>query len=113
MRDGQKRDAARALRRAATETERVFWTLLLDRRLEGLKFRRQVPVGPYVADFAAIAARLVVEFDGSQHADDPSDRARDAFMEQQGWRVLRFWNNEALQNRAGVIEAILAAAAER
>jgi very-short-patch-repair endonuclease len=109
MREGQKRDAARKLRRDATDAERTMWLLLRDRRLGGVKFRRQVPVGSYVADFASIEHRLVVEPDGGQHADSPSDVRRDAFLADAGWRVLRFWNNDMLTNRDGVLEVILRA----
>jgi very-short-patch-repair endonuclease len=111
MRDGQKRDTARALRRNATDAERIMWRLLRDRRLEGIKFRRQVPVGPFVADFASIDGRLIVELDGSHHADSATDPRRDAFLSAAGWRVLRFWNNDVTQNRDGVLETIAQAAA--
>jgi very-short-patch-repair endonuclease len=107
MREGQKRNTARKLRRDATAAEQVMWLLLRDRRLGGTKFRRQVPIGPYIADFASIQHRLVVELDGGQHADSASDARRDAFLAGAGWRVLRFWNNDAMRNRDGVLEAIL------
>jgi very-short-patch-repair endonuclease len=110
MRQGQKRDSARALRRNATGAERTIWRLLRDRRLGGIKFRRQVPIGPFVADFAAIEYRLVVELDGGQHADSHSDARRDAFLAAEGWYVLRFWNNDVMQNRNGVLERIEQAA---
>jgi very-short-patch-repair endonuclease len=106
MREGQKRDAARALRRNATDVERLMWRLLRDRRLNGIKFRRQVPIGPFVADFASIEHHLVVELDGSQHAESLSDVKRDAFLRAGGWHVLRFWNNDVMQNRNGVLERI-------
>jgi adenine-specific DNA-methyltransferase len=86
-----------------------MWFLLRDRRLGGVKFRRQVPIGPYVADFASIQHRLVAELDGGQHADSPNDARRDAFLAGEGWRVLRFWNNDAMINREGVLQAILQA----
>jgi very-short-patch-repair endonuclease len=111
MREGQKRDAARALRRNATGVEQTMWRLLRDRRLADIKFRRQIPIGPFVADFASIAYRLVVELDGSQHVESPSDARRDAFLVSEGWRVLRFWNNDVTQNREGVLESIVQAAA--
>jgi very-short-patch-repair endonuclease len=111
MREGQKRDAARALRGSETDAERTMWRLLRDRRLGGVKFRRQVPIGPYVADFAAIEHRLVVELDGGQHADSASDVRRAAFLAAEDWRVLRFWNNDAIRNRAGVLEMIQQAVA--
>lgn len=106
MRDGQKRDAARRLRRNSTDVERVMWRLLRDRRLAGIKFRRQVPIGPYIADFASIPHRVVVELDGGQHGG-PSDGRRDMFLGTRGWRVIRFWNNDVLQNRGGVLEHLL------
>ena len=111
MRAGQKRDVARALRRNATDAEQIMWRLLRDRRLGGVKFRRQVPIGPFVADFACIAQRVVVELDGGQHSDNASDVRRDAYLKAEGWRVLRFWNNDAMRNREGVLETICDAAA--
>jgi very-short-patch-repair endonuclease len=106
MREGQKRDTARQLRRNLTDAERSMWFLLRNRRFDGAKFRRQVPIGPYVADFASIQHRLVVELDGGQHADSVGDVRRDAFLAAEGWRVLRFWNSDVLANRNGVLEAI-------
>ena len=106
MREAQKRDTARRLRRNSTDAERALWLLLRDRRLDGIKFRRQVPIGPYVVDFASIRHRLVVELDGGQHADSLADRRREALLAAEGWRVLRFWNNEALSNKDGLLEAI-------
>lgn len=106
MREGEKRDAARRLRRNATDAERAMWQLLRDRRLDGVKFRRQVPIGPYVADFASIQHRLIVELDGGQHAESVRDPKRDSFLTVEGWRILRFWNNDVLRNRTGVLEAI-------
>jgi very-short-patch-repair endonuclease len=96
------------MRGAPTETELRLWRLLRDRRLNGIKFRRQVPVGPYIVDFLCVGAKLIVEADGSQHAASPRDNARDAYLERQGWKVLRFWNNEILQHREKVLETILA-----
>jgi very-short-patch-repair endonuclease len=106
MRAGQKRDAARLLRRNATEIEQIMWRLLRDRRLSGFKFRRQVPVGPFVLDFACITHRLAVELDGSQHFDSAHDTKRDAFLRSRGWRVIRFWNTDVTHNRAGVLWTI-------
>jgi very-short-patch-repair endonuclease len=111
MRDGQKRNTAKALRRNATEPERSMWRLLRDRRLENLKFRRQVPIGPYIADFACVEYRLLIELDGSQHADSAYDAGRDAYLSRCGWRILRFWNSDLKNNREGVWEAIAQAAA--
>jgi len=111
--EGEARTAsARALRRRSTEAEKRLWQLLRDRRLAAFKFRRQVPIGRYIADFACYEARLVVELDGSQHAASVRDRLRDAQLEARGFRVLRVWNNELSNNRDGVLEGIFAAAAE-
>ncbi len=106
MREGQKREAARTLRHRQTDVERLMWYLLRDRRFAGVKFRRQVPIGPFVVDFAAAAPRLVVELDGGQHVDHAGDKARDAYLAAQGWRVLRFWNNDVVSNRQGVLEMV-------
>jgi very-short-patch-repair endonuclease len=85
--------------------------MLRDRRLGGVKFRRQVPIGPFIADFASIEDRLVVELDGGQHADSKTNVRRDRFLKGDGWRVVRFWNNEVMTNREGVLAAILGALA--
>jgi len=105
-----QRARARAMRRAPTDAELRLWRLLRDRRLSGLKFRRQVPVGPYIVDFLCVGARLIVEADGSQHAVSLRDARRDAELARQGWTVLRFWNHDILQNRESVIDTILARA---
>src|ERR1700729_2031189 len=103
-----QRSGARAMRGAPTDSELRLWRLLRDRRLSGFKFRRQVPIGPYIVDFLCVSAKLVVEVDGSPHAESLPDEARDAYLESQGWKVLRFWNNEVLRNREGVLETIYA-----
>jgi len=100
---------ARHLRRNMTEAEKVLWHDLRAGRLQGTRFRRQHPIGPYVADFACVSARLVIEVDGGQHNENAHDQKRDAYLQAQGWRVLRFWNNEVLGNREGVLLAIVAA----
>jgi very-short-patch-repair endonuclease len=110
MRDDQKRDVARVLRRDATDAERAMWRLLRSRRFAELKFRRQVPIGPYVADFACVSKRLIVEIDGGQHAQSDTDRRRDAYLKRDGWIVVRFWNNEVLENPEGVLLKIAVAA---
>jgi 2-isopropylmalate synthase len=97
---------ARALRRDATEAEKVLWRMLRDRGLGGVKIRRQVPLGPYIADFACLEHRLVIEADGGQHADSPADAERDAWLASQGFRVLRLWNHDILGNREGVMAVI-------
>ncbi len=84
-----------------------MWSALRARRLLRYKFRRQHPIGHYIVDFACPEYRLVIELDGSQHADNPADIGRTAFLERQGWTVVRFWNNEVVANTGGVIETIL------
>ncbi len=86
-----------------TDAERKLWSLLRNRKLAGHKFRRQVPVGPYVADFLSFEARLIVEADGGQHAAATSDGQRDAWFAAQGYRILRFWNSDILANPDGVL----------
>jgi very-short-patch-repair endonuclease len=100
---------AKELRRAATDAERRLWSLLRDRGLDDYKFRRQHPIGPYVADFACVEMRLIVEADGGQHADSLPDERRTAWLNAQGWTVVRFWNDEILKNSAGVYEEIVRA----
>ena len=97
---------ARHLRRDMTPAEKLLWSHLRGRRLEGFKFKRQEWVGPYVADFYCWEAKLIVEVDGSQHQERSGyDAARDAWLSKQGIEVLRFWNNEVL----GATEAVLTA----
>ncbi|MBD8066211.1 endonuclease domain-containing protein [Devosia sp. PTR5] len=97
----------RQLRRAASIAENRLWYVLRNRGLNGLKFVRQMPVGSYIADFACREAALIVELDGGQHADSVADEARTAFLNREGYSVLRFWNNEVLSNRDGVLSTIL------
>jgi very-short-patch-repair endonuclease len=100
---------ARRLRRAPPATERLLWTLLRDRRLDGLKFRRQVPLGRYVADFVCMRHRLIIEADGPYHEDSPTDETRDAWLRGQGFRVLRFTNKAIQDFPEAVLTQILAA----
>ena len=100
----------RQMRRTATEPERLIWNAVRGRRLGGLKFRRQVWIGPYVADFVCAEAKLILELDGSQHSDaETYDSRRDASLAEAGYRKLRFWNNDVTGNLDGVLEAILQA----
>ena len=101
---------ARTLRRTATPAERKLWQVLRNHQVVGLKFRRQMPLGPYIADFYCPAARLVVEVDGISHIDAPGDAVRDAWMSEQGIRVFRISNLEVLNNLEGVVTAIQQAA---
>jgi very-short-patch-repair endonuclease len=99
------------LRRNMTSAERKLWAALRDRQLEGIKFRRQHPLGPYVLDFFCEAHKLVIEIDGGQHASDADrDAKRTAWLTAHGCRVLRFWNNEVLSNLSGVLTEISRAA---
>ena len=101
---------ARNLRRSQTSAERKLWFLLRDRRLAGFKFRRQHPVGPFIVDFCCTEARVIVELDGGHHSlTHDSDTARSGYLTGQGYRVLRFWNNEVLGNTPGVVECIVEA----
>jgi very-short-patch-repair endonuclease len=103
-------ERARQLRKNLTDAERKLWKYLRRKQIEGHRFRRQVPIGPYYVDFLCLERRLVVEVDGGQHADRQAEGAkRTAWLESQGFCVMRCWNNEVLQNFEGVIEAILLA----
>ncbi len=106
MREGQATANARALRRSLTDAERKLWSFLRLRQLEGYRFRRQHPIGKYIADFACIEARLVVELDGGQHNGSVHDVERDAEIKQKGFAVLRVWNNDVMANPQGVCEVI-------
>jgi very-short-patch-repair endonuclease len=106
-----KRTFAKTLRANATEAEKQLWRLLRSRRLASLKFRRQVPIGPWIVDFVSFEHRLVVEADGSQHAESEDDKRRDHDLSERGFRVLRFWNNDVLARPQAVLEMILDVAA--
>ncbi len=99
---------ARTLRRNMTDAERKLWWLFRSRVLGDYKFRRQHPVGRYVTDFACVEAALIVEVDGGQHCENANDGKRTAWLESCGWRVLRFWNNEVLQQTEAVLETLAA-----
>ena len=96
---------SRRLRRDRTDAEQKLWQRLRSGQLGGLKFRRQHPIPPYIADFCCVAEKLIVELDGSQHSEQ-ADAARTRHLEAQGWRILRFWDHDALQQTEAVIEAI-------
>lgn len=105
---------SRELRKFATEAEKLLWGKLRGRRLEGFKFRRQFWIGGYIADFVCIEAKLVVEADGSQHGDaEDYDVRRDAYLKREGYRVIRFWNNDVMSNLEGVLESVRCALLER
>ncbi len=101
--------SARRLRANPTDAEIRLWSRLRRKHLDGFRFRRQHPMGPYVVDFFCPEAKLVVEVDGGQHADSASDAVRTRWLEAGGHRVIRFWNNDVLANTEGVLLTILGA----
>ena len=102
---------AREMRREPTAAELKFWYQVRNRRLEGFKFKRQVPIGNYIADFVCTERRIIVEIDGGQHSASERDAIRDAYLKSHGYRVMRFWNADVLTNMEGVIDMIIAALA--
>ena len=109
----EQRERARQLRKSDTAAEQRLWEQLRGRRLSGLKFVRQLPIGPYIADFACRTAYLIVEVDGATHSNDEElafDQARTNHLEREGSKVLRVWNTEIFTNRDGALETILHAA---
>jgi len=98
---------ARRLRTIPTDAEIRLWSRLRRKQLEGFRFRRQHPIGPYVIDFFCPDAKLIVEVDGGQHAESASDVLRTRWLVAQGYRVIRFWNNDVLGNTEGVLLSIL------
>ncbi|PYB77283.1 endonuclease domain-containing protein [Rhizobium wuzhouense] len=111
-----RRANARRLRSTSTDAERKLWRHLWRIPIDGSHFRRQVPIGPYFADFACHQIGLIIELDGSQHGTDVGlvrDAARTAFLEAQGYKVMRFWNVEVLTELEAVLDTIYAAVRER
>ena len=103
---------SRELRNNPTDAERKLWRAISNCQLNGIRFNRQVPIGPFICDFVARKAKLVIEVDGGQHATATvADNRRTQFLRDRGYRVIRFWNNDVLQNIEGVVEAILQALA--
>jgi very-short-patch-repair endonuclease len=109
----RSKPAARSLRRRSTVQERVLWGALRGRRFADFKFRRQVPIGAYVVDFVCFESRLIIELDGRQHAESAADAARDKWLADDGYRVLRIWNNQLTHDRDAVLDAIWHALQER
>ena len=103
------RGHAKTMRSQPTDAEHRLWQILRAQRFQGYKFRRQVPLDFYIADFVCFAARLIIELDGGQHAESTRDEKRDAYLRSQGFRIVRIWNNDLFGNEEGVGEAILAA----
>ena len=103
------------MRANATDAERILWSILRRKQFAALRFRRQQPIGPYIADFFCPAAKLIVELDGGQHGAEEVvtyDEKRTRFLESKGYRVLRFWNVEVMKDRDSVAEAIFRAGSE-
>lgn len=104
----RQRTSARKLRRQQTDVESKLWMRLRDRQLSGAKFRRQHPIGPYIVDFCCPDRELIVELDGGQHAEQASaDQVRTDFLEAAGYRVVRFWNHQALDQMDAILEEIV------
>jgi very-short-patch-repair endonuclease len=97
---------ARRLRKHSTDTKGHLWRHLRDRQIEGFKFRRQQPVGTYVVDFVNLEKKVVIELDGGRHTLHPGDRIRDEWLQAEGYKVLRFWDNQVFSNLEGVLETI-------
>ena len=107
MDDLHRHFTAKALRKESTDTEKLLWKYLRAKRMKGYKFRRQEPIGRYIVDFVCQEKRLIIEVDGSQHSvERDRDKRRDNWLEGQGYKVLRFWNNEVLINTEGILEVI-------
>ena len=102
-----KTSTSRNLRKNMTEAEQRLWSRLRSRQLLGLKFRRQHPIGNYVVDFVCLEKNLVVEVDGGQHLGDKQDRERDAWLENEGFKVIRYWNDQVLRETDAVVEDVL------
>jgi very-short-patch-repair endonuclease len=101
-------DHAKRMRTSQTDAEAKLWLHLRGKRFSGYKFRRQQPIGPFIADFVCLRCRLIVEADGGQHTGTAEyDEKRTAWLEAQGFRVLRFWNNDILQRSDEVLDSIL------
>jgi len=100
---------SKQLRSNMTDAEQALWYYLRAHRLQGAKFKRQQPIGNYIVDFACFEANLIVEVDGGQHADSETDWERETWLNSQGFRVLRFWNHEVLQQTESVLNIILQA----
>ncbi|MDD3019556.1 MAG: DUF559 domain-containing protein [Alphaproteobacteria bacterium] len=98
---------SKELRAKQTEAEKLFWSKIRGRKFENVKFRRQVPLGNYILDFVCFDLRLVVEIDGGQHCECQTDQFRDSFLEEEGFLVKRYWNNEVLGNIEGVLADLI------
>ena len=100
---------ARGLRKRQTDAERALWNKLRSKQIEGVKFRRQQPIGPYIVDFVSLERKLIIEIDGGQHNERKvrgKDQEREEWLKEKGYQTLRFWNNDVLTNIEGVLERI-------
>ena len=97
------------MRKTPTDAERRLWAMLRDRRMPVFKFKRQFVIDPYIVDFVCFERRLIIEADGAHHAESEYDAWRDQFLRSHGFSLLRFWDNDVVQNPAGVFDAIRAA----
>jgi very-short-patch-repair endonuclease len=100
---------AKRLRGNMTDAERRLWYRLRAHRFGGVKVKRQVPIGPYVVDFACLSRKLVLEVDGGQHSENEADRIREQRLQEEGFKVLRFWNNDVLKQTDTLLEMIMVA----
>ena len=105
--DQKRNDRARLLRRSLTPAEFALWARLRGRQLGGFKFVRQEPIGQYYVDFVCRERRLIIELDGGQHAESRDDRHRDRTLCALGYRVIRIWNNDVIENLDGVLQTLL------
>jgi very-short-patch-repair endonuclease len=103
-------ETAKALRHNQTEAESLLWRHLQAKQLQSVKFRRQQPIGPYIADFVSFQLKLIIEIDGGQHnyqSQELKDTERTEELKRRGYRVIRFWNNDVIQNLESVLESII------
>jgi very-short-patch-repair endonuclease len=104
--ENKKKGIAQELRKNSPDTEKYLWKYLRGKQLEGFKFRRQHLIGRYIVDFVDLEKKVIIEVDGGQHLKKKKDKLRDKWLEEQGYQVLRFWDNEVLKNIESVLEAI-------
>jgi len=97
---------AKNLRKNATDTEKYLWKYLKGNQLEGFKFCRQQPIGKYIVDFVNLERKIIIELDGGQHLNNEKDKVRDEWLKEQGYSVLRFWDNDIFNNVEGILEII-------
>lgn len=110
----KKTSFARLLRKSSTDAEQLLWYKLRNRQFLGIKFRRQQPLESFIVDFISFERKLIIEIDGGQHNENHrKDQTRSKILERQGYKVIRFWNNEVLQNLEGVLEALTLALSQK